>query len=82
MNASDIRQKLYCADCKNCKLQVWDESTKLDKLTNRGYMTELRTDGGTVFFLVRCMWLKDNVIEPLKLRKCEGRQTKGDGGDE
>ena len=69
---SDIKQELYCADCKNCRLLVWDKSSKLEKMTNRGYIVE--NEDLEKFYLVRCLWLKDNVIAPEKLEKCEGKQ--------
>lgn len=70
---ANIRENLYCADCKNCRLLVWGKSTALDKMTNRGYLVE--REDLEKFFLVRCLWLKENVINPQTLEKCEGKQV-------
>lgn len=70
---ASIKSSLYCADCKNCKVQMWATSTKLDKMTVRGYLVE--REDLEKFYLVRCMWLKDNVIQPEKLEVCEGKIT-------
>lgn len=75
-----IRENLYCSDCKNCKLMVWETSSKMDKMTNKAYMTE-HDETGTVF-MVRCGWTKDNVFEPLKLLNCEGKQSYKGGNDD
>lgn len=76
---ADIREKLYCSDCKNCKLMVWqnddDEDDKLDDLAkNRGYI--IKDKSLKAFYMVRCQWTKDTVFQPHKLVKCEGKQTK------
>ena len=68
-----IKQSLFCADCKNCKVQMWATATKLDKITMRGYLVE--REDLQKFYLVRCMWLKDNVIAPEKMEVCEGKVT-------
>lgn len=68
-----IKQGLFCADCKNCKVQMWATATKLDKITMRGYLVE--REDLQKFYLVRCMWLKDNVIAPEKMEVCEGKVT-------
>ena len=70
---AEIREKLYCAGCRNCKLQVWEEDDKLDDLTKRGYIVQDKPS--KAFYLVRCSWTKDTVFQPQKLIKCEGRQT-------
>ena len=69
---TDIKQNLYCSDCKNCKLQIWDSSSVIEKLENRGYLIEHSESNS--HYLVRCMWLKENVLQPHKLTKCEGKQ--------
>lgn len=70
---TDVKAKLYCNDCKNCKMLVWDSSSGMEKLENRGYVIE---DSDTnSHYLVRCMWLKENVLQPHKLTKCEGKQS-------
>jgi len=70
---SELRARLYCADCRNCKLQVWEEDDKLDDLTKRGYVVQDKPS--KAFYLVRCSWTKDTVFQPHKLIKCEGKQT-------
>ncbi len=69
---ADIRTTLYCADCRNCKLQVWENDDKLDELTKRGYIVQDKQS--KAFYLVRCTWTKDTVFQPQRLIKCEGRQ--------
>lgn len=67
-----IRDDLYCADCKNCKLIVWNGASKeMKAMTDRPYITEHPSTG--TIFMVRCGWTKDNVFEPLSLLKCEGK---------
>lgn len=82
---ADIREKLYCADCKNCKLMVWqnDDDDKLDDLAkNRGYI--IKDKDLKAFYMVRCQWTKDTVFQPQTLVKCEGKQEKQgvSGGDD
>ena len=52
---------------------MWATATKLDKITMRGYLVE--REDLQKFYLVRCMWLKDNVIAPEKMEVCEGKVT-------
>lgn len=82
---ADIRQKLYCSDCKNCKLMVWEsknvEDDKLDDLSKkRGYI--IKDKSLKAFYMVRCGWTKDTVFQPHELVKCEGKQATGGGENE
>ena len=82
---TDIKAKLYCSDCKNCKLMVWqnddNEDDKLDDLAkNRGYI--IKDKPLRAYYMVRCQWTKDTVFQPHKLVKCEGKQATGGGDDE
>jgi hypothetical protein len=77
---AEIREKLYCSDCKNCKLMVWqnddEEDDKLDDLSRkRGYIIKDRAL--KAFYMVRCGWTKDTVFQPHQLVKCEGKQLIG-----
>lgn len=75
---SEIRKGLLCGDCINCKMQVWDSVSKLDDLAKRGYLIEFKTIVGDVekemFYLVRCGWTKDNVLQPHKMISCDGKR--------
>lgn len=82
---ADIRQKLYCSGCKNCKLMVWEsknvEDDKLDDLSKkRGYI--IKDKSLKAFYMVRCGWTKDTVFQPHELVKCEGKQATGGGENE
>ena len=89
MKWSSIKRKkiVVCADCKNCKLMVWqnddNEDDKLDDLAkNRGYI--IKDKPLKAYYMVRCQWTKDTVFQPHKLVKCEGKQEKQgfSGGDD
>lgn len=70
---SEIKKKLYCGDCKNSQMLVWDKSSKLEKVSqHRDYLTEC--EELDKYYIVRCFWLKDNVIAPDKLENCQGKQ--------
>lgn len=74
--AADIRQNLFCADCVNCKLIIWqsDDNEALDDLKRkRGFMSKHRND---IFYIVRCSWTKDTVFQPADLVNCEGKISK------
>lgn len=74
-----IREDLYCSDCKNCKLIVWNGSSKeMKAMTDRPYIAE-HPSSGTIF-MVRCGWTKDNVFEPLHLLETEDRLQAGIAG--
>lgn len=71
--AQTIREKIFCSNCKNCKLMVWGEDFSLQTNSKKTpYLSEFE---GNVF-LVRCSWLKENVLYPLQLLKCEGFDKK------
>ena len=83
---ADIRKKIVvCADCKNCKLMVWqsdnDEDDKLDDLSRkRGYI--IKDKSLKAFYMVRCSWTKYTVFQTHELVKCEGKQATGGSNDE
>lgn len=73
---ADIRENLFCADCVNCKLIVWqsDDNDALDDIKKkRGFMSK---HGKDVFYLVRCNWTKDTVFQPADMINCEGKIAK------
>ena len=69
---TDIKENLYCGDCRFAKMQIWDSASQFDKLENRGYLVE-HSDTES-HFLVRCMFFKENVLQPHKMKKCECKQ--------
>lgn len=74
--AADIRQNLFCADCVNCKLIIWqsDDNEALDDLKRkRAFMSKHRND---IFYIVRCSWTKDTVFQPADMINCEGKISK------
>lgn len=56
---------------------VWRDNNNINEaFGKRPYLTKFKdSEGGTYYYLVRCMWTKDNVFEPTLLMKCEGRQS-------
>lgn len=70
--SADIRKNIECcADCINCQLQIWEDCTTLEKMDDKGYVCF--DEALQKYFLVRCNWLKKDVIEPVKLLVCEGK---------
>lgn len=71
---ANIRAGLFCADCVNCKLIVWqsEDNDALDNLIKRkGFMNKYGED---IFYLVRCGWTKDTVFQPADMINCEGKK--------
>lgn len=74
-----IREDLFCGDCINCKLMVWNKNRELSG-QNKSYLAtkEKLDEGNDKMYLVRCTWLKDNVLSPKHLTSCEGKIKQGE----
>lgn len=66
----EIRDVLgVCGRCKNAKLIVWETDADLD-----GVKTISRDRKTDSHYMLRCNWLKQAILEPQHIKKCEGRQ--------
>lgn len=70
----EIRDRLaVCGDCKNSKLIVWSGDAEFEK---KGSVTRDRDTGK--YYTLRCNWLKQAVLNPRHIERCEGKQKHGD----
>lgn len=74
-----IRSTLFCENCKNCKLVIWNENSQMKRLEKSGYNESAETKS---IYIMRCGWLKQNMINPDKITHCEGKQLHDNKADE
>ncbi|WP_115338243.1 hypothetical protein, partial [Moraxella caviae] len=67
--AAEIRKDILCARCKLCKLLIWKKDPYMERLEKRGNL--IYHEGAEHHFFAYCSWLKEGIIHPELLVKCE-----------